>query len=538
MKLSDLLAVFPSKTISIEVPAVDRQSDSLKNEHRKNESRKNEPWITGIHCDSRTVEPGGLFVALTGFCTDGHEYITEAIDRGAVAIAVDRTVNAPVTTIQVANTRKALAVFASRFYGDPSCEMTVIGITGTNGKTTTSYLVENILKAAGLRVGVIGTINYRYGDKEVSAPVTTPEASDLQKMLRQMRNDGVTHVVMEVSSHALALNRLDGCAFDVGVFTNLSQDHLDFHQDMISYWNCKKRLFTDFLSTGPKKKQAVAVINHDDSRGVQLADELDLPVVAVGRGEQHQVFPVQVDIGQEGIAGTICLGKDTSNRGPVDTAIHSHLTGGYNLENILCAAGVGMALRLSPDTIRTGIDATRRVPGRLESVENTAGIFVFVDYAHTPDALENALENLKNTMSGRLICIAGCGGNRDRAKRPQMAAIAVRLSDLSIFTSDNPREESPMAIIEDMLTGINNGCRAYTATHLPGSLDPSGYVVEPDRRRAIQMGIGWAKAGDSVLIAGKGHETYQLIADRRIAFDDRLEAAQALKKKYPAPPNE
>jgi UDP-N-acetylmuramyl-tripeptide synthetase len=413
--------------------------------------------------------------------------------------------------------------------------MTVIGITGTNGKTTTSYLVEKIIAAAGFSVGVIGTINYRYGDQQVDAPVTTPESSDLQRMLRDMQKAGVTHVVMEVSSHALALNRLDGCEFDVGVFTNLSQDHLDFHKDMISYWDCKKTLFTEFLTTGPKRAKAVAVINQDDPRGVRLAKELNLPVITVGQGENSRVHPVDVTVGLKGIKGCIRLGTDTDGHDSCEMDIHSSLTGEYNLENILCAAGVGVALGITPDTIQRGIDATRAVPGRLEAVDNDAGIFVFVDYAHTPDALENALRNLKKTAAGRLICIAGCGGDRDRAKRPQMAGIAVRLSDLSIFTSDNPRSESPMAIIEDMLTGINNGYRAYTAAHLPGPLDPSGYVVEPDRRQAIRLGINAARAGDTVLIAGKGHETYQIISGKRISFDDRLEAARVLSAKTSNP---
>ncbi len=528
MKLNDLLSPFSPEKILVVGPADDRRQGSSRGG-----SFLNDLEITSIHYDSRTVEPGALFVALTGFCTDGHEYIADAIDRGAAAIAVDRPVPASVTTIQVPNTRQALAAFATQFYGHPSRDMTVIGITGTNGKTTTSYLIEHVFAAAGFSVGVIGTINYRYGDKQVDAKVTTPESSDLQRMLSEMRKEGVTHVVMEVSSHALAMNRLDGCEFDVGVFTNLSQDHLDFHKDMISYWNCKKKLFTDFLEAGAKKETAVAVINQDDPRGVRLAEELNLPVVTVGHGRQNRVRPLEVAIGQAGMNGCIRLGTDPGDHDSCEVAIHSSLTGEYNLENILCAAGVGVALEITPGSIQAGINATHSVPGRLEAVENTAGISVFVDYAHTPDALENALRNLKKTVAGQLICIAGCGGDRDRTKRPQMAGIAVRLSDLSIFTSDNPRSESPMAIIEDMLTGINNGYRAYTKANLPGPLDPSGYVVEPDRRQAIHLGIHVARAGDTVLIAGKGHETYQIIAGRRIDFDDRQEAAKALLKKDP-----
>jgi len=521
MKLSDLLTGFSPKEISVVMPAEAPQADAGQNGLD----------ITGIHYNSRTVEPGGLFVALAGFRTDGHEYIADAINRGAAAVAVDRRMITPVATIQVPDTRQALAVFADRFHGHPSREMTVIGITGTNGKTTTSYLVENILAEAGINVGVIGTINYRYGGKKIDAPVTTPESADTQRLLRAMREAGVTHVIMEASSHALALNRLSGIEFDVGVFTNLTQDHLDFHKDMISYWECKKRLFTDFLAAGSKKAKAAAVINMDDPRGARLAGELNLPVVTVGHASQNRVHPVEVMFGPSGMTGRIRLDADMSGHGAGDVAIESSLTGEYNLENILCAAGVGLALGMDPETIGRGINATRSVPGRLESIENTAGIHVFVDFAHTPDALENALKNLKKTVGGRLICIAGCGGDRDRAKRPQMAGIAVRLCDLSIFTSDNPRSESPMAIIEDMLTGIHNGYRAFSRADLSGSLESPGYVVEPDRRKAIVLGINVARAGDTVLIAGKGHETYQIIADQRISFDDRLEATAALSKK-------
>ncbi len=516
MKLSDLLNPLYERKVSVAIP-VENDLEDIE--------------IKSIHYDSRKVKPGGLFVALTGFHTDGHDHINDAVGRGAVALLVDRPMTAPVATLQVSNTRQSLAALAARFYGYPSRELVVIGITGTNGKTTTSYLIENILAAAGLKVGVIGTINYRFGGKKADAPVTTPEALDLQRILRRMRTEKVTHVVMEVSSHALALNRIDGCELDVAVFTNLSQDHLDFHKDMIGYWACKKRLFTEILSIGPKQAIARAVINRDDPRGDQLARELALPVVTVGLGEENNVRPIQVDMGQNGIRGSLHLENNIVGRAPAHLRFHSSLTGEFNLENILCAAGACAAINIAPDAIRAGIENTRSVPGRLEPVENDAGIYVYVDYAHTPDALENTLKTLKRIAAGRLICIAGCGGDRDRGKRPRMGRIAVGLSDLTILTSDNPRSEPPMAIIEDMLTGINNGFRPYTADTLPGPTDRPGYVVEPDRRQAIRLGIGVATYGDTVLIAGKGHETYQIIAGRKNPFDDRLEAAKALSRK-------
>lgn len=516
MKLSDLVKALSGNVKSIATPSANRRED---------------PEIKSIHYDSRTVMPGGIFVAITGLQSDGHEFIDQAVKRGAVAVVANRPVTASVVTVQVANTRQSLAVLAAHFYGYPSRELVVIGITGTNGKTTTSYLIEKMLTAAGFKVGVIGTINYRFGETLADALVTTPEALDLQQILRQMRNNQVTHVVMEVSSHALALNRIDGCELNVAVFTNLSQDHLDFHKDMIGYWDTKKQLFTDILVTGTKKASARAVINREDPRGEQLAGELAVPVVTVGRDDDNQVRPRRVTIGPDGIRGTFILDGESIGGEQSQFDFHSRLAGEFNLENILCAVGACAAINVAPNAIRAGIERTGSVPGRLERVENDAGIYVYVDYAHTPDALKNALKTLKSMAVGRLICIAGCGGDRDRAKRPQMGRIAMTLSDLTILTSDNPRSEPPMAIIEDILTGINNGYRPYTTERLPGPADRSGYVVEPDRRRAIHLGIEVAQSGDTVLIAGKGHETYQIIADQRIAFDDRREAARALSYK-------
>ncbi|MEA3230601.1 MAG: UDP-N-acetylmuramoyl-L-alanyl-D-glutamate--2,6-diaminopimelate ligase, partial [Thermodesulfobacteriota bacterium] len=329
MKLSDLLNPLYERKVSVAIP-VENDLEDIE--------------IKSIHYDSRKVKPGGLFVALTGFHTDGHDHINDAVGRGAVALLVDRPMTAPVAILQVPNTRQSLAALAARFYGYPSRELVVIGITGTNGKTTTSYLIENILAAAGLKVGVIGTINYRFGGKKADAPVTTPEALDLQRILRRMRTEKVTHVVMEVSSHALALNRIDGCELDVAVFTNLSQDHLDFHKDMIGYWACKKRLFTEILSIGPKQAIARAVINRDDPRGDQLARELALPVVTVGLGEENNVRPIQVDMGQNGIRGSLHLENNIVGHAPAHLRFHSSLTGEFNLENILCAAGACAAI--------------------------------------------------------------------------------------------------------------------------------------------------------------------------------------------------
>ncbi len=521
MKLSDLQTVLADQVVSL-LPGVKECDD---------------PEITSIHYDSRKVVPGGLFVAIAGYECDGHIFVDQAVHNGAAAVLVEQPVSTPVPAVQVTGARPSLALVAAHFYGHPTKDLVVIGITGTNGKTTTTYLIENMLIAQGHKVGVIGTINYRYQNKVVDASVTTPEAPDLQRMFKEMRDSGVTHVVIEVSSHAIALRRIDGCELDVAVFTNLSQDHLDFHQDMITYWDIKKSLFTEILSKGFKNRTAKAVINQNDPRGEQLTKELSLPVIGVGQEEINQVYPNDITIGPKGMNGNLVFGGIKTNRSSFLLKFHSPLTGAFNLENILCAAGACLAVGVMPHAIRVGIEKTGAVPGRLERVENETGVYVYVDYAHTPDALKNVLKTLRKTAQGRLICIAGCGGDRDRAKRPLMGKIAMMLSDLVIFTSDNPRSEAPMVIIEDMLAGINNGFRAYKGTQLPGVTDRPGYVVEPDRRRAIHLGITAAVSGDTVLIAGKGHETYQIIKGRRFPFDDREEALKALSRKQDISPH-
>jgi UDP-N-acetylmuramyl-tripeptide synthetase len=401
--------------------------------------------------------------------------------------------------------------------------MVLIGITGTNGKTTTAYLVESILYAAGLSAGVISTVDYRYGGKSFANPVTTPESLDLQKILSQMASAGVTHVVFEVSSHAIELSRIHDCHIDVGVFTNLTQDHLDFHKSMDDYWAVKKSLFTRHLKTGPKKNLAKAVINRVSEKGRALFDELAGEKISTGTepGDMVRAHLAKMDL--TGLGGTI------------QTAIggfefSSRLVGRHNLENILCAAGVGMALKIPLHRIKSGVENLAGVPGRLERVDDPAGRFIYVDYAHTPDALESSLSTLKPMTPKRLVTVFGCGGDRDRGKRPKMGGIAAKLSDLSIVTSDNPRSESPEAIIDDILAGMaaEEG-RRYRLKDLPGGFRGKGYAVSVDRRRAIAEAIRVTGPGDTILIAGKGHETYQIIGNRTIDLDDRMEARNALK---------
>ncbi|OEU79293.1 MAG: UDP-N-acetylmuramoyl-L-alanyl-D-glutamate--2,6-diaminopimelate ligase [Desulfobacterales bacterium C00003060] len=480
--------------------------------------------IDSIHYDSRTVTPGGLFVAIHGHRYDGTVFIEKAIKKGAVAILTEDQWSVPpsISVAQVENCRLALAALSSAFYRDPSRELVMIGITGTNGKTTTAYFIESVLNCAGSKVGVIGTINYRFGGQSYTNPVTTPESLDLMRLLRKMVDSGTTHVVLEVSSHALDLHRVAFCGFDVGVFTNLSRDHLDYHPDMETYWQCKKDLCVGRLGTGSKRGQAAAVINWDDPRGKELFTEVSVPCLRVGLSDECEVQAQDINVTTGGISGRV-----KTPEGGFDFT--SSLVGIHNVYNMLSATGVAIALEIPPVTIQKGIEDLQGVPGRLESVDNDLGLLVFVDYAHTPDALENVLTVLRGLTSGRMITIFGCGGDRDREKRPLMGATAGRLSDLVVLTSDNPRTESPEAILADIVKGTA-AVRSHdlAPNELANGFEPRGYIVEPDRRKAIKLGLGAAKSGDTVLIAGKGHETYQIIGEASLPFDDRVEARKAL----------
>ncbi len=483
-----------------------------------------EAAVAGLHYRSNEVVPGGVFFAIPGFAADGHDYIDDAVQRGAVAVVAQKPVSPGVPVLQVADSRLALAQAAAAYYDHPSEDLTVIGLTGTNGKTTVSYLLETILARAGLSVGVIGTVNYRYGDHTVPAARTTPESLDLQRILADMRQAGVTHVVMEVASHGLDLRRVDACWFDVAAFTNLTQDHLDFHGDMERYWTSKKSLFTRILNAGPKQHRSKAAINRDDDRGRGLCDEIadQRAVISFGRTNDNAIWP---EIQRNDLGGLKALMHTPQGA----FTMTSPLVGQHNLENIMTAIACGIALELPLAIIRDGIAATRAVPGRLEPIADPQGRFIYVDYAHTPDALANVLQALDVLRQRRIICVFGCGGDRDRRKRPLMGEIAGRLSDLAVVTSDNPRTEDPMAIIADALEGVRRTApRVYTPDTLVNGCGERGHIVVPNRREAIRLAIEVAEAGDTVLIAGKGHETYQIIGRRHTAFDDREEARQAL----------
>jgi len=486
--------------------------------------------IKSIHYRAQDVKPGGLFVAIPGHAVDGHDYIDEALDRGASVVLVQKPVSSnwnwkrKGAIVAVENTRAALSEIAARFYGNPTQKLHIVGITGTNGKTTTAYLLESILNAASTTVGVIGTINYRYGGKTFDNPVTTPESLDLQRIMAEMISEGVTHAVLEVSSHALDLFRVAHCWLDIGIFTNLSQDHLDYHGDINSYWLCKQRMFTEHMRRGPKADRAQAVINCADPRGKELVGKLTVPVVTFGDHAAHDIHSKAVIQDLNGLSGTIVSPKG-------EFGFKSSLVGTHNVENILGATGAGIAMGIPAAQIQNGIESLQKVPGRLEQISNPTGRNIFVDYAHTPDALENVLTALNVLAGRRIICIFGCGGDRDKKKRPQMGEIAGRLSDFAIITSDNPRSEPPMNIIAQIQNGISKSSpKRYELDELESGFREKGHAVIPDRSTAICLGIRISQPGDAVLIAGKGHETYQIVGDTTIPFDDCLEAQKALDK--------
>jgi UDP-N-acetylmuramoyl-L-alanyl-D-glutamate--2,6-diaminopimelate ligase len=478
--------------------------------------------VKGLAYHSQKVEEGFLFAAIPGLREDGMRFIPEALSRGACSILLGENL-ASVKAVQVVvpDVREALGRLAAAFYGDPSSLLTLVGITGTNGKTTTSYLIESILEAAGKRVGVLGTINYRFAGQIQPAPMTTPESLDLQRNLRAMRDAGITHAILEVSSHALDLQRVRGCDFDVALFTNLTRDHLDYHGSMESYFQAKKLLFTQCLSES-KKGESCAVINLDDPKGEELSSMICGTFIGYGVKRHRHIWPEMVEETPDGLRARVHTPRGSYH-------LTSSLIGRHNLYNILAAVGVAEALKLSSETIAAGVERLIRVPGRLERIPGGEGIRVFVDYAHTGDALERALETLRRMLPARLIVVFGCGGDRDRGKRAVMGRVAALGSNLTVVTSDNPRSEDPLEIIEEVERGIREtGRKKYQAIDLGGGWSHSGYVVIPDRKEAIHLAIGVARPGDVVLIAGKGHEDYQILGGKKVHFDDREEAAVAM----------
>jgi len=481
--------------------------------------------VTGLAYHSKKVKPGDIFVALKGCRTDGHLYLDEALRRGAKVVVTEQELAPPpgVTVVQVPQARLALAHLSAAFYNHPSRELTLVGITGTNGKTTTAFLLEAIFTAAGYRVGVIGTVNYRVGEVTWPAPVTTPESLELQQLLREMRQLGVSHAVMEVSSHALDLRRVDRSQFAAGVFTNLSQDHLDYHRDLEDYYAAKCRLFLEILQDGAPSR-GLAVLNLDDPRGRELRDRVQVATLTYGRHPRSDVRPKSCHFRRDGLTATLITPKG-------EIELSSRLCGPFNLANILAAAATSLGLGIPPETVAQGVAALTGVPGRLERFGIPDGPTVFVDYAHTPAALEQALGALKTLGFDRLLTVFGCGGDRDKSKRPLMGRAAAASSHLVVVTSDNPRTEDPLKIIADIIPGL----QALGLPQLTGAAARNGergYLIIPDRREAIFQAVHLARPGDAVLVAGKGHENYQIRGDTRLPFDDRAEVLQALKE-YP-----
>jgi UDP-N-acetylmuramoyl-L-alanyl-D-glutamate--2,6-diaminopimelate ligase len=470
-----------------------------------------DPEIRGVAYDSRRVGPGDLFACLPGLKTDGYRFLGDAVARGAAAVLLERadTGPLPVPALLVPSAREAMAWAAAALHGHPSRRLTLAGVTGTNGKTTTTYLVEAIFRAAGRKTGVIGTLGARIGDRALPGDRTTPEAPDLQALFAEMVAEEVSAAAMEVSSHALAQHRTLGAEFDAGIFTNLTQDHLDFHETMEAYFEAKTILFRDYPAFSAKA--FTAVINADDPYGRRLASLSRGRVLTYGVSDPAaQVRATDVRVLPAGISFTLRLGEEAPI--PVQLSLGGH----FNVLNALAAAAAGWALGVPAGTIGAALGSLSGVPGRFEAVREGQEFAVIVDYAHTPDGLENVLRAAQALGPARLLLVFGCGGDRDRAKRPIMGALAAEHADIAFVTSDNPRSEDPTAIIADITAGMKPRAGAL-------------WVVEPDRRAAIEAALRAAHPGDLVLIAGKGHENYQIFADRTIHFDDREVACEFLR---------
>jgi len=483
--------------------------------------------ITSLAYDSSRVAPGALFFCVRGQRSDGHDFAPAALERGAAALVVERHLDLPVPQVTAADARAAMAPIAVRFWGDPTATLRVAGITGTNGKTTTAFLVRHVLESQGTQTGLLGTVKSIVGGVEEEVERTTPEAIDLQRTFRRMLDAADEACAMEVSSHALAQNRTDGVHFAVAVFTNLTQDHLDFHRGMEDYFQAKRRLFSP---AGVQRLPGIAVINVDDPYGARLATDLreagqpPLRTFSPSGAEEADYRALESSFDASGSQfRCVWPGGEVEVRTP--------LAGHFNVENALAAIAACHGLGVSVESAASSLADAGRAPGRFEPVEAGQPFAVLVDYAHTPDSLENVLSAARLLTEGRLVCVFGCGGDRDRDKRPKMGEIAARLADRCVVTSDNPRSEEPEAIIADILAGIPHRLRRANGNGW------DDVAVEPDRRRAIALALAEARPGDTVVIAGKGHEQGQELADgRKIPFDDRTVAAELLAEGARATP--
>lgn len=455
--------------------------------------------ITGIAYDSRAVKPGNLFVAICGYDTDGHKYIPMALEKGAACVLCEKA-PAEGEYVLLSDTRRGLALAGANWYGNPAGEMTMIGITGTNGKTTTTYLVKHILEdCLGAKVGLVGTIQNMIGDEVLHTERTTPESLELQALFRHMADAGCTHVVMEVSSHALSLHRVDGVTFDVGVFTNLTQDHLDFHKTMEEYCRAKAMLFA---------RSKVGAVNVDDPWAKEILAHATCPVITYSAKNQAALEATDICLEPHHVAFT-------AHYQGTETACTLGIPGAFSVYNALSALSAALALGIAPEKAAASLATARGVKGRAEVVPTPGKDYtVLIDYSHTPDSLENILKTVREFARGRVIAVFGCGGDRDPIKRPIMGKIAADLADLVVVTSDNPRTEDPMAIIDQILVGIPK--------------DQTPTTVIENRRQAIRWAMDNAQAGDVIVLAGKGHETYQEIGHEKFHLDEREEVAAHL----------
>lgn len=461
-----------------------------------------EKEIRAVCYDSRKVTKSTLFICISGFKVDGHNFALSAVENGAEAVIVEKKLDLPksVTQIVVEDSRKVLAIVANNLYEHPSKEFTLIGVTGTNGKTSTTFLTKQIFEKVGQKVGLIGTIENRIGNIILEAERTTPESLELQELFVKMKENQVDSVVMEVSSHSLDLYRVEGCNFDVGIFTNLTQDHLDFHGTMENYLQAKAKLFT---------KCKYGVINADDPAAKTIRDTATCEVITYGIDQEADVKAENISITAQGVTFEVVVKNE---RVPIAFAI----PGRFSVYNALAAFAAAYVLNIPIISIREGLESVKGVAGRCEAIENSKGIGVIVDYAHTPDGLENILNTVSEFANGKKITVFGCGGDRDRTKRPIMGEIAAKLSDFVVMTSDNPRTEDPEKILDDVEVGLKK--------------HNTPYVRISDRKEAIRYAIKMAEVDDIVTIAGKGHETYQILKDRTIDFDDKKIASEFLRE--------
>ena len=471
--------------------------------------------VCHITADSRTVQEGSLFICLVGATVDGHSFVEKAVQDGAVAVVVSKPVTVPdhVALIYVEDTRQALQATVPFFYDYPASKMRMIGVTGTNGKTTTTHIIAHLLRSQGYTVGVIGTVHILIDDQSYPIHNTTPDVADLQQILQQMVDAGVTHCIMEVSSHALALGRTAGVEYDTAVFTNLTQDHLDFHKTFDNYLAAKAKLFKQVSASYQVKEGKGAVINVDDAYGQSIVDVTTSPMITYsteGKGSMNA----------SDLTVTAKSSKFTLNYDGKSYPISTKIAGMFNVYNTLAAVGATLYEGLSMEEIVKGLATFTAVPGRFELIEEGQDFAVVVDYAHTPDGLENILQTAKKIVENRILVVFGCGGDRDATKRPIMGRIAAQFGDRVFVTSDNPRTEDPVQIVKDVEVGVREGLH-----------DDVTYEVIVDRREAIHKAIAEATTSDVVIIAGKGHEDYQILKDETIHFDDREVAREALKER-------